>query len=77
MGLTITGIKGVTDFQTQLEELRSSIYQGNVTEGVTTLGTWLMTDLSVQERIEVLLELILLSVVCGDIEEALNRWTEV
>lgn len=67
----------MTEFQTQLEELRNSIYQGNVTDGVLTLGTWLLMDLAVSDRIEVLLELILLSVVCGDIEEALKRWSEV
>ena len=68
----------MTDFQTRLEELRTSIYQGNVTEGVTTLGTWLMSeDMAPHERIELLLELILLAVVCGDIEEALERWEEV
>ena len=66
------------DFQTQISQLRDSIYQGNVTDGVNQLGTWLQDDsLLPDERVAVLLELVFLSVACGDLDEAVSRWNEV
>lgn len=66
----------MTEFENRIKELRESIYQGNVSEGVTMLGMWLLDELEPEERAQVLLELILLSLVCGDLEEAQTRWDE-
>ncbi len=66
----------MTEFENRIKELRESIYQGNVSEGVTMLGMWLLEEIEPEERALVLLELILLSLVCGDLEEAQTRWDE-
>ncbi|MBQ9816629.1 MAG: tetratricopeptide repeat protein [Proteobacteria bacterium] len=67
----------MSDFQYRLEELRNSIYKGNVSEGVLALGTWLIQTQDPSEQAEILLEIVLLSVACGDIDEARTRWEQV
>ena len=68
---------GVLDpiFTKKFKELRESIFHGNVSDGVIQLGNWLMNTTSVDEQIEILLEITLLSLVCGDMEEAESRWS--
>ena len=66
-----------TIFFRRLEEIRDNIRQGNVSDGITELCAWLPDLEEPSERLEVLLDVILLSVACGDIEEASARWEEV
>lgn len=64
-------------FHKQIAELRQSIYLGNVSEGVVKLVEILQSSPQPEERVEILLELILLSFICNDHEEARDRWSEV
>lgn len=61
-------------FQKKFKELRESIFRGNVSDGVTQLGNWLQESDQLDETVEILLEITLLSLVCGDMEEAESRW---
>ena len=63
-------------FQKKFQELRESIFRGNVSDGVTQLGLWLTETSDKEELMEILLEIALLSIVCGDMEEAESRWSE-
>ncbi len=64
-------------FFKRLEEIRESIFHGNVSEGVTLLMGWLPELKEADERMEVLLDMIMLSLVCNDLEEAGLNWGEV
>ncbi len=63
-------------FKKIIAELRKSIYLGNVTEGVAKIMEMLLMPLDDDEKIELLLELVLLSLACNDYEEAIEKWTE-
>ena len=64
-------------FFKRLEEIRESIFHGNVSEGITLLMGWLPELKEADERMEVLLDMIMLSLVCNDLEEAGQNWGEV
>lgn len=66
----------VTDLQQRIEELRSSIFHGNVTEGVTAFGTMLLETRDDAARASILIEMVLIFLLCGDLDEARHHWEE-
>ena len=64
-------------FERNLNLIRESIYRGNVSDGITKLTSILEDAESLEERTEVSLDIVMLSLACGDMEEAISRWNQV
>ena len=67
----------VQNFNTLMDALKESIYKGNFSGGANTLARWLQEDLDETQYLDVQSELILLALVCGDLEDAEQRWHEI
>ena len=66
----------MTDFEKKLGELRESIFRGGVSEGIAQLGAWLVETRDPEEREEIQLDMVLVFLMCGDLEEAEQHWKE-
>ena len=66
-----------TVFMKRLEEIRAGIFQGNLSEGMTLLSGWLPDLEDDDERLEVLLDMILLSLSGNDFEDAKQNWEKI
>ena len=64
-------------FIKRIEQIREKVFKGGVTEGNRALSTMLPLHTLPEERIEILLSLILIALACGTFDEACDYWDEI